>query len=71
MRFLASILTLLAVVFVICVPYFVGHGLAVHSSGWILTGVGCGVLAAIAIVGGARLLRARRDATGETGAVRH
>lgn len=59
MRFLASILTLLAVIFVICVPYFVGHGLAVHSTQWILTGVVCGVVAAVLIF--ARL-RIRPDA---------
>lgn len=49
MRFLSSILLLVSVVLVICVPYFVGHGLAVESSRWILAGVICGVLAAIAI----------------------
>ncbi len=49
MRFLSSILLLVSVVLVICVPYFVGHGLAVESSRWILAGVICGALAAIAI----------------------
>ncbi len=49
MRFLSSILLLVSVVLVICVPYFVGHGLAVESSKWILAGVICGVLAAIVI----------------------
>ncbi len=49
MRFLSSILLLVSVVLVICVPYFVGHGLAVESSRWILTGIVCGVLAAIVI----------------------
>ncbi len=46
MRFLSTILLLVSVVLVICVPYFVGHGLAIESSGWILAGVVCGVLAA-------------------------
>ncbi len=46
MRFVWSIGLLAAVVLVICVPYFVGHGLAVRSSGWILAGVICGVVAA-------------------------
>jgi len=49
MRFLSSILLLVSVALVICVPYFVGHGLAIESSKWILAGVVCGVLAAIAI----------------------
>ncbi len=49
MRFLSSILLLVSVVLVICVPYFVGHGLAVESSRWILAGIVCGVLAAIVI----------------------
>ncbi len=49
MRFLSSILLLVSVVLVICVPYFVGHGLAIESSKWILAGVICGVLAAIVI----------------------
>ncbi len=46
MRFLSSILLLLSVVLVICVPYFVGHGLALESSRWIVAGVVCGVIAA-------------------------
>ncbi len=46
MRFLSTILLLASVVLVICVPYFVGHGLALESSGWIITGVVCGVIAA-------------------------
>ncbi len=46
MRFLWSIGLLVGVILVICVPYFVGHGLAVHSSGWIVGGVICGLAAA-------------------------
>ena len=46
MRFLSTILLLASVVLVICVPYFVGHGLAIESSRWILAGVVCGVIAA-------------------------
>ncbi len=46
MRFLWSIGLLVGVILVICVPYFVGHGLAVESSRWIVAGVICGVLAA-------------------------
>ena len=46
MRFLSTILLLASVVLVICVPYFVGHGLAIESSKWILAGIVCGVIAA-------------------------
>jgi hypothetical protein len=49
MRFLFSILVLASVVFVLCVPYFVGHGLALESSRWIWTGIICGVIAAALI----------------------
>ncbi len=49
MRFLSTILLLVSVVMVICVPYFVGHGLAIESSKWVLIGVGCGVIAAVLI----------------------
>ncbi len=49
MRFLSTILLLASVVMVICVPYFVGHGLAIESSQWILAGVICGVIAAVLI----------------------
>ncbi len=55
MRFVWSIGLLVAVVLVICVPYFVGHGLAVKSSGWIVAGVICGAVAAVVIFGLARL----------------
>ncbi len=46
MRFLSSILLLASVVLVICVPYFVGHGLALESSRWIVAGIICGIIAA-------------------------
>lgn len=54
MRFLSSILLLVAVVCVIGVPYFVGHGLAEHSSGWIAAGVASGVVAAVLIFAATR-----------------
>jgi hypothetical protein len=49
MRFLSSILVLVAVVCVIGVPYFIGHGLAAHSSGWVVAGLASGVIAAALI----------------------
>ncbi len=49
MRFLSSILLLISVALVICVPYFVGHGLALESPKWIVAGVVCGVIAAVVI----------------------
>lgn len=49
MRFVASVVLLAAVVCVIGVPYFVGHGLAMHSSGWIIAGIVSGVIAAVLI----------------------
>ena len=55
MRFLWSIGLLVAVVLVICVPYFVGHGLAVEAPRWIVAGVICGVVAAGLIFALARL----------------
>ena len=59
MRVLTTILLLPAVVLVICVPYFVGHGLAVESSRWIVAGLVCGVVAAALIFTIARVLRPR------------
>ena len=50
MRFLYTILLLAAVVCAIGLPYFVGHGLAVHSAGWVIAGVVSGILAAVLIV---------------------
>jgi len=68
MRFLSSILLLVSVVLVICVPYFVGHGLAVESSKWILAGVACGVLAAVVIFVTVRTWpRSARDERPHTG----
>ncbi len=46
MRFVYTILLLLAVVCAIGLPYFVGHGLAVHSAAWVVAGVISGALAA-------------------------
>ncbi len=64
MRFFSTVLLLITVVLVICVPYFVGHGLAVHQSRWVLSGIICGVLAALLIFVGIRIRpRPRPDAT--------
>ncbi|HET9983551.1 MAG TPA: hypothetical protein VFQ38_08185 [Longimicrobiales bacterium] len=63
MSFLASIVTLLGVVCVIGVPYFVGHGLAImghdpaEAMRWIWTGIGTGVVAAAIIFVASRIGR--------------
>ena len=36
-------------------PYFVGHGLAVHSAAWVVAGVVSGILAAVLIFVALRL----------------
>ncbi len=46
MRFVSTLLLLAAVVCAIGLPYFVGHGLALHSVGWVIAGVVSGALAA-------------------------
>ena len=55
MRFLSTILLLAAVVCAIGLPYFVGHGLAVHSAAWVVAGVVSGILAALLIFVALRL----------------
>lgn len=55
MRFLSTVLLLAAVVCAIGLPYFVGHGLAIHSMGWVVAGVVSGVLAAVLIFVSLRL----------------
>lgn len=55
MRFLSTILLLAAVVCAIGLPYFVGHGLAVHSAAWVIAGVVSGILAAVLIYAALRI----------------
>ncbi len=55
MRFLSTLLLLLAVVCAIGLPYFVGHGLALHSAGWVTAGVVSGIVAALLIFVALRL----------------
>ncbi len=47
MSFVNSIILLLSLACAICLPYFVGHGLALGEWGWILTGIGFGLLSGI------------------------
>lgn len=64
MSFLTSIVTLLGVVCVIGLPYFVGHGLAImahepaEAMRWIWTGIGFGAVAAVIIFLASRMGRA-------------
>lgn len=46
MRFLHTVVLLAALICAILLPYFVGHGLSAHSTGWILAGIGAGALSA-------------------------
>lgn len=62
MSFLFSIALLLALVSAICLPYFVGHGLALHEWSWVLTGIGFGVLSGILMLITNRLARGRKAA---------
>ncbi len=62
MRFISTVLLLLTVVLAICVPYFIGHGLAVNDTRWIFTGIGCGIVAAVLVFVGLRI-RPRGEAT--------
>lgn len=59
MPFVNSLLLFAGLASAVCLPLFVGHGLSSHGTGWVLAGLGMGLLAAALLAVHVRLLRPR------------